>query len=232
MRHVEALDHVQLGEGGLQGALARVDGERRAHPGRQGSPIGIGLADDDVTRAGMAGHGRRHEPDRARPGDQDVLAQGRERERGVDRVAERVEDRRDLLVDPRPVVPDVGHRQHDVLGERAVPADPEPDRVRAEMAPAGKAVAAPAADHVTLARHEVARMEVGHVGTDLGHLADELVPDHDRRRDRPGGPRIPGLDVEVRPADPRLVDPDQDVVDADGRASGRHAGRGRGRVRS
>ena len=117
----------------------------------------------------------------------------------------------------RPVVPDVGHRQRDVLGERAVAPDPEADRVGAQVAPAGQAVAAAAAHDVTLARHEVARVEVGHVAADLDDLADELVADDERRLDRPGGPRIPRLDVEVGAADARLVDADQDVVDADGR---------------
>ena len=206
--------------------------ERGAHPGRQLAPIGVRLADDDVARAGVAGDGRRHQPDRAGAADQHVLAEDRERERGVDRVAERVEDRGDLLVDARPVVPDVGHRQRDVLGERAVAADAEPDRVGAQVAPAGQAVPAAAAHDVTLARDEVARMEVGHVATDLDDLADELVADDERRLDRPGGPRIPRLDVEVRAADARLVDPDQDVVDADRPASGRRAARGPARGRS
>ena len=135
----------------------------------------------------------------------------------MDRVAERVEDRGDLLVDARPVVPDVGHRQHDVLGERPVAPDAEPDRVGAQVAPAGEAVAAAAADDVALARDEVARPEVGDVGPDLDDLTDELVADDERRLDRAGRPRVPRLDVEVGPADAGLVDPDQDVVDADDR---------------
>ena len=115
------------------------------------------------------------------PEDEDVLAEDRERERGVDRVAERVEDRGDLLVDAGPVVPDVRHRQHDVLGEGAVAPDAEPDRVGAQVAPPGQAVAAPAADDVALAADEVAGMEVVHVAADLDDLADELVADDERR---------------------------------------------------
>ena len=93
------------------GPLARVDRRASRPSARQVATVGVRLADDDVARAGVAGDGGRHQPDRARAGDQHVLAQDREGERGVDRVAERVEDRRDLLVDARPVVPDVGHRQ-------------------------------------------------------------------------------------------------------------------------
>ena len=60
---------------------------------------------------GVAGDGRRHQADRPGARDQHVLAEDGERERGVHGVAERVEDRGDVLVDARPVVPDVGHRQ-------------------------------------------------------------------------------------------------------------------------
>ena len=56
--------------------------------------------------------------------------------------------------------------------------------------------------------------QVRHVAADLEDLADELVADDERRLDRPLGPRIPARDVEVRAADPRLADPDPDVVDA------------------
>ena len=60
--------------------------------------------------AGVADDRGRHQADRSGAGDQHVLAEDREGERRVDRVAERVEDRGDLVVDARPVVPDVGHR--------------------------------------------------------------------------------------------------------------------------
>src|SRR5207249_9705164 len=86
----------------------------------------------------------------------------------------------------------------------------------AEVPPSGEAVAAAAADDVALAAHEVAGMEVGDVRADLLDRPDELVPHDERRVDRAGRPGIPGLDVEVRAADARLVDPDEDVVDADG----------------
>ena len=162
----------------------------------------------------MARDGRGHQPDRAGADDEHVLAEDREGERGVDRVAERVEDRGDLLVDARPVVPDVGHRQDDVLGERPVAPDAEPDRVGAQVPAAGEAVAAAAADDVALAADEVAGREVGDVAADLDDLADELVADDERRLDRLLRPRIPGVDVQVRAADAGLVDADQDVVDA------------------
>jgi hypothetical protein len=195
--------------------LAGVHDDGGSHPGSQLATIGIGLADDDEAGAGMANDGGRHQPDRARARDQDVLAEDRERQRRVDGVAERIEDRRDLLVDARPVVPDVRHRQGDVLGERTVASDPQSDRVGAEVAPAGKAVTAATADDVTLAAHEIAWPEIADVAADLDDLADELVTHDERRPDRFGSPRVPARDVEVGAADPRPVDPDQHVIDPD-----------------
>ena len=66
------------------------------------SRYGFRSRDDDVPRAGVAHDGDRHAADRAGAGDQHVLAEHGERERGVHRVAERIEDRRDVLVDARP----------------------------------------------------------------------------------------------------------------------------------
>ena len=95
------------------------------------------------------------------------------------------------------------------------PLHAEPDRVGAQVPPPGHAVAAAAADDVPLAADDVARVEVAHVRADLDDLADELVPDHERHRDRLLRPGVPRVDVEVGAADPGLPHPDQHVVDPD-----------------
>ena len=59
-------------------------------------------------------------------------------------------------IDARLVVPDVGHRQRDVLGERAGPVDADALGVLAQVPAAGQAVAAAAADDVPLAADDVA----------------------------------------------------------------------------
>ena len=112
------------------------------------------------------------------PTDEHVLAEDRERERGVDRVAERVEDRGDVLVDARPVVPDVGHRQDDVLGEGAVALDAEPDRcwrtgAGARPGSGGTARTTTWPSPLTMSPGR----EVVDVAADLDDLADELVAD-------------------------------------------------------
>src|SRR5262249_35998487 len=149
-----------------------------------------------------------------RSDDEHVLAQDRERERRVDRVAERIEDRLHVAVDAGPVMPDVGDGQDDLLGEGAVAPDAQADRVRAEVPAAGPAVAAAAADDVTLATDDVADGEVVDVAAQLEDLADELVADDQRRVDRLLRPGVPVGDVKVGPADAGLEDADPDVVDA------------------
>src|SRR5207244_2821182 len=113
------------------------------------------------------------------------------------------------------VMPDVRHWEGNEFGEGSCPVDSEPDRVRAEMAPAGHAVAAAAADDVSFAGDDVARSEVADVASDGGDLADELVANDHRDGDRGLRPRIPVIDVEVGAADPGLRDPDEHIVDAD-----------------
>ncbi len=81
-------------------------------------------------------HGGGHDADGARAGDQHVFAEHGERERGVDGVAERIEDGGDVEIDAFVVTPDVGHRQRDVFGESAGAVDADALGVRAEMAAA------------------------------------------------------------------------------------------------
>src|SRR3954469_5115505 len=83
------------------------------------------------------------------------------------------------------------------------------------MTPPGHAVAAAAAHDVPLAADEIADLEAADVRAALHDLADELVPDHQRHRNRLLRPRVPVVDVQVGAADPGLAHPDQDVVDTD-----------------
>ena len=86
---------------------------------REVEPVLVDVGDHDVARAGVAHDGGRHDADGAGAGDQHVLAEHRETERGVHGVAEGIEDGGDVEIDAGGVAPDVGHGQRDVLGERA-----------------------------------------------------------------------------------------------------------------
>ena len=186
---VEALGHAELPLHLVEAARARVDGEGRPEPLGQVEAVRVEIGDDDVARAGVAHDRGRHAADRAGAGDEHVLAEHGEGERGVDGVAERVEDRGDVHVDAGPVVPDVRHRQRDELGEGAGPVHADALRVRAQVPPAGQAVAAAAADDVALAADQVAGVEVAHVGADLDDLA---------RRTRGRSPAAPGSSAAPR----------------------------------
>ena len=124
------------------------------------------------------------------------------RQRGVHGVAERVEDRRRRrgrcsCRDARRWSSGSAMYSANAPGRLT----PMPLRVRAQMPPAGQAVAAAAADDVPLAADDVAGREVVDVGADLDDLADELVADHHRHRDRLLRPGVPVVDVHVGAAD-------------------------------
>ena len=88
-----------------------------AHPHGELSPVGVRLADHDVARAGVADDRGRHQPDRAR---RPRSARPRRGPGTRARCGPRCRTGRRSRRSPRrcrPVVPDVGHRQGDVLGE-------------------------------------------------------------------------------------------------------------------
>ena len=131
----------------------------------------------------------------------------------MDGVAEGIEDRGDVRSIPGQCF------QTFVIGSAMYSAKapgrctPMPVRVRAEVAAAGHAVAAAAADDMALAADDVAHREVADVRTHLDDLTHELVADRDRHGDRRLRPRVPAVDVEIGAADTRLAHADDDVVD-------------------
>ena len=102
---------------------------------------------------------------------------------------------------------DVRRREGQVLGERPRPGHAHGGVLVAVLPPARPAVPAVTACDMPFSGHALAQFEPGHVGAHLGHLAHELVADHHRHRYRGLSPVVPGVDVEVRPADRRLDDP-------------------------
>src|SRR5262249_55565419 len=117
----------------------------------------------------------------------------------------------DALVMP----PDVGHRQRDVLGERARPVHTDALGVCAQMTPPREAIAAAPAHDVAFSADDIAREEVADVRTDLDDPADELMPDRHRHGNGLLRPIVPLVDVDVGAADAGLENANQNVVDAD-----------------
>ena len=95
------------------------------------------------------------------------------------------------------------------------------------MAAAGEAVAAAAADDVTFPADDIAGEEIGDVGPDFDDAADKLVADGHGDGNGLLRPVVPLVDVDIGAADAGAQDADQDVVDADRRASRCLPARGR-----
>ena len=114
------------------------------------------------------------------------------------------------------VMPDVGHRQGDVLGERARAVHADALGVLAEVPAAGQAVAAAAADHVPLAADDVARDG----SRSTFEPTSTISPTNSWPTTIGTGivfacPGVPVVDVQVGAADAGAVHADQHVVDAD-----------------
>ena len=133
----------------------------------------------------------------------------------MDRVAERIEDRAELVVDVVGQGHDVERRHPHIFGEGARDIDADAARLGIEMiAPAARRPA-PHADDVALARHALADLEMPHVGAEFGDLARIFVADRHRRRDRLLRPLVPVEDMHVGAADAGLVHLHEHVIGAD-----------------
>ena len=96
---VEALGHAQFLHRLIECLVLHVDGAGGAHLAGQLQAVVVDVGDHHVARADVAGDGHGHEADGAGAGDEHVLADQVEGEGGVRRVAERVEDRGDIVGD-------------------------------------------------------------------------------------------------------------------------------------
>ncbi len=86
--------------------------------------------------------------------------------------------------------------------------------MRAEVPPAGEAIAASPAHDVAFAADDFARLKIGNVRADGDDFADKFVADDHRHGDRLLRPRVPVVNVQVSPTDAGAIDADEHVVDA------------------
>ena len=175
----------------------------------------IHVGDHDIARPRVLHDGCCHQADRAGSRDQYVFAKQRKRKSRMHCVAQRIEDRRDVAIDGRVVVPDIGHWQRDVLGKRAGPIDSDTDGMGTQMASSRQAVSAAATDNMSFSADDLACVKVRHVCSDFDHLADKFVSDHHRHGNGLLSPVIPLVYVYVCSTNTRLMHADQNVVDAD-----------------
>ena len=66
-----------------------------------------------------------------------------------------------------------------------------------------------------LAAHHVAGMEVGHIRADRDDFADELMANHHRHGNRPPGPVVPLVNMNIGATDAGAIHLDKDIVDTD-----------------
>ena len=115
----------------VEGDLAGVDGECHAHRTRKFETFWIDVRHHNMARTRMTHNRGGHESDRTCSGDEHVLAEHREAERSVCRVAEGIEDRGHIEVDALMVRPHIRHRQRDVLGKCSCAVDANSRGMRA-----------------------------------------------------------------------------------------------------
>src|SRR6185295_11946346 len=129
-------------------------------------------------------HGGGHAADRAGAGDEDIFAEDIELKRGVDGVAEGIENGLDIAASAAGVLtggmgcpagedtggtmhPHVRHRHRNIFRKRPRPVDADALGILTKMPPPGQAIAAVAADNVTFAADDLAGPEIFDVGADL-----------------------------------------------------------------
>src|SRR5689334_22287740 len=83
------------------------------------------------------------------------------------------------------------------------------------MPNAGHTVSTSPAGHMTFTRNQFAWTKIVHIGADLNDLANKLMTNDHRHRNRFFGPVIPIVDVYVRAANAGAQHADQNIVDSD-----------------
>ena len=135
-----------------------------------------------------------------------------EGQRRVHRVAERVENRGDIVADLARDLVRVFGRDADVLRERPGPVDADAARIAAQVTAPGAAITAFAAHDVSFPRHPVADLDRMHELADLFDHADVFVADGHRHGHVFLRPLVPVVDMQVGAADRDLADLDQHVL--------------------
>jgi len=212
--YVKALGQALLVHDLAQILLCGVDGGVDTHLSGKVEPVFVDIGDDDAACARVFADAARDNADGARAGDEHVLADEREHERGMRGVAEGVKEGdnvlRQALVDGN----DVARRDADILRERAVPVDADADMVLTPLNIAGVTVAAVAAGDMALAGDALADREARDARAKLGDLADILMADDLWGLDVLLRPLVPFVDMDVGAADRGLVDLDENFSGA------------------
>ena len=199
----------------FRSSLRHIHRHHIRHLRRQRQPRRVHIRDHHMPRPHMPRHRRRHDPDRPRPGDQHVLAHQIEPQRRVHRIAQRIENRPDLVIDLIRQGHHVERRQPQIFGESPRLVDPDPPRRRVEMELPRPDLPRQLADQMPLARTALPDLQPLHQRPLGDDLPGKLMPGHQPHRHRPRRPVVPVPDMDVGAADPGLLHLDQHILRPD-----------------
>ena len=198
----------------VQILLCGVDGGVNAHFAGEGKPVFVHVGNDDAARTRVFADAASDNADGARAGNEHVLADEREHERGMRGVAEGVKEGDDVLRKTLVDGNDIARRDADVFCERAVAVDADADVVLAPLDIAGMTVAAVTAGDMAFAGYALADRKACDARAELGDLADILMADDLRGLYMLLRPLIPLVDMDVGAADCSFVNLDQNLSGA------------------
>ncbi len=219
---VKAFGHAQLCHHIGQALFGDIHRAGDAHFARQRQAVFVHVGDHDVARAHVFRDCRRHNTDWACARDQHVFTHQIEGERGVHRVAERVEDGGQIV---RDIVRDferVERRDHQIFREAARTVYAHTDGIAAQVSTSTATVTAVAAGNVAFTGDAVTNFKAFHFLADPDHFADIFVAHNHRHRDGFLRPLVPVVDVNVSTTDGCFTNFDQQIVMTDFRL--RHVG--------
>ncbi len=213
--HIKPFFHAELFLGVCDGLMPDVQGKGRAHLFGQIQAIGIDIGDHNIPGTGMPCNGSSHAPNGTGTGNQHVFAQHIKGEGRVGRIAQRVKAGENIGGNIRIAMPDIGDRNRQIFGKGTGSVHPDAAGIHAEMPPAGQAVPAMTANQMPLAGNNIAYLRVVNIAADFSHFSHKLVAHVHRNRDCFLSPGIPIVNVDIRSANGRFMNLDQDIVDAD-----------------
>ncbi len=168
-----------------------------------------------LRRAARLGDRDREQSDRAAAGDRHRLRRDVARQRGVHRIAQRVEDRRVFLRDFGVELPDVGFRDTNEFGEGAVGVYADDLHVLADVRLACSALQTLAAGDMHLGGYEITFFNAGDFVPDCRHVPAELMSWNEGRMDPVLRPGVPVVNVQVGAANARDLYFDENIGGAD-----------------
>ena len=210
--HIKPLAHFKLFDGLGDAPLGHIDRPGGAHACGQTQAIIIDVGDHHMACPGMTRNGNGHDADGPGPGDEHILPHHIKRKGRVGGVAQGVQNRGGLITDGCGDQKGVECGNGNVLSKTAGAVYANPFGVATQVALACLAVPAMAAGDVSFGRDPVTDTIALDLASHLNDNPCKLMPDDHGGGHCLLGPRIPVVDMNIRPADGGSFHLDQEVV--------------------